>query len=41
MAAERTALAWIRSLTGLVGVTLLVARGLLIHWPLLSAAIAR
>ncbi|SHM96218.1 DUF202 domain-containing protein [Cryptosporangium aurantiacum] len=39
LAAERTALSWVRSLTGLVGVTLLLSRGLLMHWPVLPAAI--
>ncbi|GAA3386518.1 DUF202 domain-containing protein [Cryptosporangium minutisporangium] len=39
LASERTALAWVRSLTGLGGVTLLLSRGLLMHWPLLPATI--
>ncbi|TQS43241.1 DUF202 domain-containing protein [Cryptosporangium phraense] len=33
LAAERTALAWVRTLTGLVGVSLLVFRAVLLHWP--------
>ena len=40
LASERTALSWMRSLTGLVGVALLMARGALLHWPLLPAATA-
>ncbi|MFG1920736.1 DUF202 domain-containing protein [Cryptosporangium sp. NPDC048952] len=39
LASERTALAWVRSLIGLVGAGLLVSRGMLVHWPLLPAAI--
>lgn len=39
LASERTALSWVRSLTGLVGVGLLVSRGMLVQWPLLPAAI--
>ncbi|GAA0270746.1 hypothetical protein GCM10009539_67440 [Cryptosporangium japonicum] len=40
MASERTALAWVRSLIGLIGVGLLVSRGLLVHWPPVPAAVA-
>ncbi|EXG79551.1 DUF202 domain-containing protein [Cryptosporangium arvum] len=40
LASERTALAWVRSLIGLLGVGLLVSRGMLVHWPLLPAAAA-
>ncbi|MFI5958502.1 DUF202 domain-containing protein [Cryptosporangium sp. NPDC051539] len=39
LAAERTALSWVRTLTGLVGVCLLVSRGVLIHWPLRWAVV--
>ena len=40
LAAERTALAWRRSLAGLLGVTLLLGRGTLTRWPLLAGAAA-
>ena len=40
LASERTALAWVRSLTGLAGVSLLLSRGLLMRWPLLPAGLA-
>lgn len=40
LAAERTALAWRRSLAGLLGITLLLGRGALTRWPLLAGAVA-
>lgn len=40
LASERTALAWVRSLTGLVGVGLLLSRGMIVAWPLLPAGLA-
>lgn len=40
LSAERTALAWRRSLAGLLGIMLLLGRGTLTHWPLLAGAIA-
>lgn len=40
LATERTALAWRRSLAGLLGVALLAGRSALTHWPVLAGAIA-
>jgi uncharacterized membrane protein YdcZ (DUF606 family) len=40
LSAERTALAWRRSLAGLLGIMLLLARGTLTRWPPLAGAIA-
>jgi hypothetical protein len=40
LAAERTALAWRRSMAGLVGMALLLGRDALTRWPPLAAALA-
>jgi uncharacterized membrane protein YidH (DUF202 family) len=40
LASERTALAWRRSIAGLLGLSLLVGRGALTHWPPLAGAAA-